>query len=993
MIGQQIQQFKIVEKLGAGGMGEVFVAEDTRLHRKVALKFLPPHYSADPEFKSRFEHEAIAAAALNHPNIITVHDLGEHEGRLYIVLELVEGQSLEALIKSGTLTVAKSVEVILQVCDGLRAAHEAGIVHRDIKPANILIDQSGRVKILDFGLAKSRKATTDTKVGTTVGTIQYESPEQGRGDSVDQRSDLFSVGVLLYEMIAGHLPFAGEFEDAIRYAIANDDPDPLARYKAGVPDDLQRIVSKLLEKDPDLRYQTASGVLPDLKLLQRSSGPRPSGIRPGVSSSVRPSDAAAVPEVAARKRRMLPILVPSTVAVIAIALVLVFKPWKVEISSTQEAEADGDDRIAVMYFDNIADPDDSKRQGEVIASLLISDLSESDYVQVVSTQRLYDLLKQLGEEDSKVITSDVATKVALKADAKWMLTGKIIEAGPDWVVQAELSEVEGGDIIASPTIRGEPGQRIYDIVDQLTFEIKRDLALPFAALSEADPKVADITSESTDAYELYIQARNYARQFLHYDAEPLYERAIEIDSTFAMAYYGLASVRVVVWDDFPGALQNVTQAYKYRDGASERNRMIIEAEYLGYTQKPHEALAKLEEIAQKYPDDKRVFMEIGEKYQYTFALEDMSKAIENYLIAIELDPLYSSAYNALAYAYDAEGNYERSLWAIDKYIEVQPNSPNPYDSRGELLANRGQLRPALESYQRAVELDSTFLVSIEGVIAMHMFLGEHDEAGRMAEWMASQADANIRARGARRIAHVQLYQGRLKAAKRTLSTGVDEAIKGGAGIAQMGPLLLDLAYTHAVLGDRASSLAEFRRFISAVEPVDPSGNLRDFNLPYIARSLLRFDDPGLIDSLAAKHHQILDEFAVPDSIGAHIMLAMKAMANGEFAAAAGHLSTASLGKLDWSELYDIGRAHALAGRQRDALQHFEQALNYYDQTRWFRPVESVLLHYHLGLSYEKSGRTDKAIEQYQQLVEMWSQADTEPDELKDARQRLARLGA
>jgi serine/threonine protein kinase len=397
MIGQQINQFKIVEKLGSGGMGDVYVAEDTNLERKVALKFLPPHYSQDSEFKARFQHEARAAAALNHPNIITVYELGEHEGRMFIVLELVEGKSLEQMIESGDVKLSVAMRIGVQMCEGLGAAHEAGIVHRDIKPANILVDQSGRVKILDFGLAKSRRATAETKVGTTVGTIQYESPEQGRGDTVDQRSDLFSLGVVLYELVTGRRPFGGEFTDAIRYAIANENPEPLARFKSDVPEDLQRIIFKLLEKDPDLRYQTATGLLSDLKLLQRSSGPTPSSVHSAVKPTVAPRKGS---------RRF---VIPAVLLVAAVALLLVFKPWSIVIQPTSEATA-GDDRIAVMYFENLGDREDARRLGEIVANLLISDLSDSKYIQVVSSQRLSDLLQQLGREGSRTIPPDVTAR-------------------------------------------------------------------------------------------------------------------------------------------------------------------------------------------------------------------------------------------------------------------------------------------------------------------------------------------------------------------------------------------------------------------------------------------------------------------------------------------------------------------------------------------------------------------------------------------------------
>ena len=255
-------------------MGEVYVAHDSRLDRRVAVKFLPAHLSTDAAFKARFEHEARAAAALNHPNIVTIHQLGEHEGRHFIVMELVPGQSLEARIQSGSVSVEQALEIVAQITDGLAAAHVAGVIHRDIKPANILVDPSGRARILDFGLAKSSRATTITDAGTTVGTVYYESPEQSFGKPVDARSDLFSLGIVFYELLAGRRPFEGEFADAVRYAIAHEPPAPLARFASGLSPRLQDIVSRLLEKDPQLRFQSARDLSAELKRLRGGSPQR-----------------------------------------------------------------------------------------------------------------------------------------------------------------------------------------------------------------------------------------------------------------------------------------------------------------------------------------------------------------------------------------------------------------------------------------------------------------------------------------------------------------------------------------------------------------------------------------------------------------------------------------------------------------------------------------------------------------------------------------------
>lgn len=267
--GTTVSHYRIVEKIGSGGMGDVYLAQDSKLERNVALKFLSERLSSDPEFVSRFEHEAKAAAALDHPNIVTVFELGEFEGRMFIAMQHVPGKTLQQTIDDGELSVDRALEIGEQIAAGLSRAHGAGIVHRDIKPANILLSEDGAAKILDFGIAKSSRATIETKVGSTVGTAHYQAPEQCRGDEADLRSDLFSLGVVMFEMITRHRPFEGEHDEAIRYSIAYDDPHPLTRYSSSVPDEAQRIVSKALEKEPQDRYQSSADMCADIRKLRR----------------------------------------------------------------------------------------------------------------------------------------------------------------------------------------------------------------------------------------------------------------------------------------------------------------------------------------------------------------------------------------------------------------------------------------------------------------------------------------------------------------------------------------------------------------------------------------------------------------------------------------------------------------------------------------------------------------------------------------------------
>ncbi len=269
MIGQAFQQYRVVLKLGEGGMGEVYLADDVELRRKVALKFLPSQLSSNPDLKARFKREAQAAAALNHPNIITIYQVGEYNNQAFIAMEYVEGQSLRDMLSEGSITVEKALEIVIQCCEGLNMAHERGIVHRDLKPANIMVDRLGRVKILDFGLAKFGDVTRLTKAGTAMGTPHYMSPEQVKGDDLNQQSDIYSLGVILYELLCGELPFQGYYEAAILYSIANEKPTPITKYKPGLQKGLVQVIDKALEKRLQKRYQGVDEMRTDLQREQR----------------------------------------------------------------------------------------------------------------------------------------------------------------------------------------------------------------------------------------------------------------------------------------------------------------------------------------------------------------------------------------------------------------------------------------------------------------------------------------------------------------------------------------------------------------------------------------------------------------------------------------------------------------------------------------------------------------------------------------------------
>jgi tetratricopeptide (TPR) repeat protein len=678
-------RFELIEELGTGGMGVVYRAYDKEIGEEIALKILHPDIALDQKTVDRFRNEIKLARRITHKNVCRMHELHQDGKQLFITMEYVPGQDLKGLIKeSGALSAGKAISIAKQVAEGLAEAHDLGIIHRDLKPQNIMVDKDGSAKVMDFGIARSLRTAGMTAEGMIIGTPEYMAPEQVEGQEADQRTDIYALGAILFETATGRVPFEGDSPLSVAYKHKNEQPLPPRKLNAEIPEPLNGLILRCLEKEKENRYQTADEVLADLVRLEDGLP-----ISERVILKARPTIRIAREKPTGLKHFFIPALV--VLAFIVAGAIA----WRFLLRKGPPAKIENS--IAVISFTNLTGEKDLDHWTRGIPELFITNLGNTGYFQVTTWERMRDILKQMGKKDVDNIDSDLGFELCRRAGIESLVTGTLTKAGDTFALDVRVLDAETKELRKSAASRGKGEESILSTqVDELSRAIAEGLGTPKEKIDQAQFQAAQMTTASPEAWRLFIIGTERSENLDMDKAAEYFERAIKIDPSFAMAYHELGMAYLTIGK--PVAAREVyAKAMELSGRASEKDRLTIEASHAQYVERDvKRATAIREELVRRYPDDKWMHFWLGFIYYQQNRPTDAARAFEK---CLELDPEFGIAANHLGLTFLELAEFEKALEATKRYIAIAPGEADPWYNLGDVYITMGKVEPARQSAQ------------------------------------------------------------------------------------------------------------------------------------------------------------------------------------------------------------------------------------------------------------------------------------------------------